>query len=683
MKPIDELCIHTMRILSAEAIQKANSGHPGMPMGAASMAYVLWARFLKHNPKKPHWPDRDRFILSAGHGSMLLYSLLHLTGYGLSLEEIKNFRQLGSRTAGHPEYGLTPGVEMTTGPLGQGMAHAVGMAMAERYLAQQFNRPGHTIVDHFTYTLVGDGDLMEGLSQEVVSFAGHLRLGKLICLFDDNRITTEGSTSLTTSDDVAARFRASRWHVQSVASEDLDGIAQAIEAARTTWDAPSLIAVRTHIAHGSPNKQDKCGAHGAPLGEDELALTKEALGWTATEPFHVPQEVREHMHRAIDAGEAAETEWNQAMERYASEYPRERVRWDEWLSGSLPEELQHALLTAGPATDPMATRVASGKALNAAVPVLDNLVGGSADLNGSTGVVIKNAGVYTPGEAAGPNIYFGIREHVMAAAVNGMALHGGLRPFCATFLVFSDYLRPALRLAAMMQLPSIYIFSHDSIGLGEDGPTHQPVEHLPSLRAIPGLTIIRPADARETFEAWDVALRNPGPTALILSRQKVAPLSRDRVAATAYDDPSGGGPTGLGTTAVARGAYVLSEAGIARSRAPEVILIATGAEVGLCIQAQGALEDQGIATRVVSMPSWELFERQPEAYREAVLPPQVTKRVVVEAAIPLGWERYAGPEGVCLGMNGFGVSAPSAALFEKYGFTAERITEEAARLLDI
>ena len=682
MKPIDELCINTVRILSAEAVQQARSGHPGMPMGAAAMAYVLWTRFLKHNPRNPRWPDRDRFILSAGHGSMLLYSLLHLTGYDLSLEEIKNFRQLGSRTAGHPEYGLTPGVEVTTGPLGQGLAHAVGMAMAERYLAQQFNRPGHTIVDHHTYALVGDGDLMEGLSQEAISLAGHLRLGKLIYLFDDNGITIEGSTSLATSDDLPARFRASGWHVQSVAGDDLDGIAQAIEAARSTWDAPSLVAVKTHIAHGSPNKQDTSGAHGAPLGEDELALTKEALGWTATEPFHVPEEVREHMREAVRVGEAAEAQWEQALESYGSEFPRERVRWDEWQSGVLPEDLAHAILTADPATEPLATRSASGKAINAAAPILGNLVGGSGDLNASNSVVIKNAGSFTPGKAAGPNIYFGIREHVMAAATNGMALHGGLRPFCATFLVFSDYLRPALRLASLMQVPSIYVFTHDSIGLGEDGPTHQPVEHLPSLRAIPGLTVIRPADTRETFEAWEVALRNPGPTALILSRQKVAPLSRDRVAATADDDPSGGGPTGLGTTAVARGAYVLSEAGIARGQAPEVILIATGAEVGLCIQAQAALADQGIATRVVSMPSWELFERQPEAYREAVLPPQVTKRVVVEAAIPLGWERYAGPEGVCLGMSGFGVSAPSAALFEKFGFTAERITEEAARLLD-
>ncbi len=676
MKDLDACCVNTIRILSAEAVQRANSGHPGMPLGAATPAYVLWTYFLKHNPRNPHWPDRDRFILSAGHGSMLLYSLLHLTGYDLPLEELRNFRQWGSRTPGHPEYAHTPGVEMTTGPLGQGFAHGVGMAMAERYLAERFNRPGHTIVDHHTYAIVSDGDLMEGLSHEAASLAGHLRLGKLIYIFDDNRITIEGSTALAVSDDVRRRFEAYGWEVFEVDGNDIPALSDALTLARANPSRPSLIAARTHIAHGSPHKQDSAASHGSPLGDDELRLTKEALGWTARETFHVPSDVREHMRVAAERGAATEREWLARLEAYGEAYPQERALWDRWQSGRLPEGWEKALLDADPGTAPVATRVASGKAINALAPVLGNLIGGSADLGPSNNTEIKGQGAFEPGAAAGPNLHFGIREHAMAAAVNGMALHGGLRPYAATFLVFSDYLRPSLRLAALMQVPSIYIFTHDSIGVGEDGPTHQPVEHLAALRAIPGLTVMRPADARETYEAWWAALRNAGPVALILSRQNLPQLDRSllRLPAALTDSAARPSPAALG-------AYVLAEAGGPELPArPDLILIASGSEVQLCMAARQLLEKRGIRTRMVSMPSWELFERQPDAYRRFVLPPG-SLRLAIEAASPFGWERYAGRTDAVLGLDRFGASAPAGILFERMGFTVAEIERRALALL--
>jgi len=696
MKDLDARCVNTIRILSAEAVQKANSGHPGMPMGAATMAYVLWTRFLKHNPRNPQWPDRDRFILSAGHGSMLLYSLLHLTGYGLPLEEIRNFRQWESRTPGHPEYGLTPGVELTTGPLGQGFAHGVGMAMAERYLAERFNRPGHTIVDHYTYAIVSDGDLMEGISHEAAGLAGHLRLGKLIYLFDDNRITIEGSTALAVSDNVRGRFEAYGWEVFEVDGNDIVALTDAITRARANLSQPTLIAARTHIAYGSPKKQDTAAAHGSPLGEDELRATKAALGWTAAEPFHVPPEVRDHMAAAIERGAAHEREWLARLDAYGKAHAEERARWDFWQSGRLPESWDAALLDTDPGSAPTATRAASGRAINILAGALGNLVGGSADLAPSNNTEIKGQGAFGPDGVKGPNIHFGVREHAMAAAMNGMALHGGLRPYAGTFLVFSDYMRPSLRLAALMQAPSIFIFTHDSIGVGEDGPTHQPIEHLASLRAIPGLTVIRPADARETLEAWWAALQTRGPVALILSRQNLPLLDR-----SGHRLPAGAGgqvgQSGAGATAdrsghpplAALGAFVLAEAGPGERRpgspqespGPDLVLIASGSEVQLCLQARLSLEQRGVRTRVVSMPSWELFERQSETYRRFVLPPG-TVRLAVEAGSPFGWERYTGQRDAVIGLDRFGASAPAGILFERLGFTPPAIEERALALLD-
>ena len=671
MNATERMCVNTLRMLSADAIQRARSGHPGMPMGAAAMAFVLWTRFLRHNPADPRWPDRDRFLLSAGHGSMLLYALLHLSGYDLPLEEIRRFRQLGSRTPGHPEAGLTPGVEVTTGPLGQGLANAAGMAMAERFLARHFNRPEHAIVDHYTYAIAGDGDLMEGISHETASLAGHLKLGKLICLYDDNGITIEGSTSLATSDDTGRRFAACGWHVQQVDGDDLDAVAGAIRSAQEAADRPSLIAARTHIGHGSPNRQDRCKAHGEPLGEEELRLTKEALGWPLDPPFHIPDEARAVFGQAVERGARSQGQWQARLALYGAAYPEEKKEWDLWQAGGLPEGWQQALLATDCGEKPLATRVASGKALNALAARIKNLVGGSADLCPSNNTFIQGQGEFIPGEAAGPNIHFGVREHVMGAAVNGMALHGGLRPYSGTFLVFSDYQRPAVRLAAMSRAQVIFIYTHDSIGLGEDGPTHQPVEHLPALRAIPGLTVLRPADARETLEAWSVALTRPGPVALLLTRQAVPALPRDRVR---RPGPPQAEPDGL---LLERGAYVLSESMASPASGPDLILIASGSEVALCLDAQAQLERQGRATRVVSMPSWELFEEQSAEYREFVLPAKVTARLAVEAAIPLGWERYTGRRGAAIGMSGFGASAPAAALFAHFGFTAEAIATRA------
>ncbi|MCG0240090.1 MAG: transketolase [Firmicutes bacterium] len=643
-----------------DAVEKAKSGHPGMPMGAAPMAYVLWTRFLRHNPRNPRWPNRDRFILSAGHGSMLLYSLLHLTGYDLPLEELKQFRQWGSRTPGHPEYGLTPGVEVTTGPLGSGFATGVGIAMAERYLADRYNRPGFPIIDHYTYAIVSDGDLMEGIASEAASLAGHLRLGKLIYLYDDNQISIEGSTDLAFSEDVAKRFEAYGWHVQRVADgNDIEAIAAAIAAARAEAERPSLIMVRTRIGYGSPNKENSPEAHGAPLGEEEVRRTKAAYGWPEDAQFLVPDEVRAHMGAAVQRGQQWETEWNDLFRRYEEAYPAEAAELKRILSGQLPEGW-HERIPTFPAGGSMATRSASGKVLNAIAPVLPELVGGSADLAPSTNTYIQGGGDWVPGDFRGRNIHFGVRENAMGAALNGLSL-SGLRPYGGTFLVFSDYMRPTIRLAALMEQPVIYVFTHDSIGVGEDGPTHQPVEHLAALRAIPNLVVFRPADANETAVGWRLALENrKGPFALILTRQNLPVLDPEKA------------------RGAERGGYVLAEASSGR---PEVILIATGSEVSVALGAREILEKEGIPTRVVSLPSWEIFDRQPKDYRDAVLPPEVTARVAVEAAVPMGWERYVGPRGAVVGLSRFGASAPGKVLFEKFGFTPENVARVAREVL--
>jgi len=659
-----QLCVNAIRMLAADAVQKAKSGHPGMPMGAAAMAYVLWTRFLKHNPANTRWPDRDRFVLSAGHGSMLLYALLHLTGYELTLDDIQHFRQWESKTPGHPEVGVTPGVETTTGPLGQGFANGVGMAIAERHLAAEFNRPGHTIVDHYTYAIVSDGDLMEGVASEAASLAGHLRLGKLITLYDDNHISIDGSTSLAFTEDVGRRFEAYGWDVHSVANgNDLAAVEAAIRAAQAETGRPSLIMCRTHIGYGSPNKQDSSKAHGEPLGEDEVKLTKERLGWPLTPAFLVPEEARQEFRKAVERGKARETEWQQRFSAYAAAFPDEAARWEQYMSGKLPPGWDTGLPAFAPGDPALATRAASGKVLHALSPKVTNLLGGSADLAPSNNTYVQGVPEFQPGSYAGRNFHFGVREHAMGSVSNGMALHGGLRPYTGTFLIFSDYMRPAMRLAALMQVPVIFIFTHDSIGVGEDGPTHQPVEHLAALRAIPSLTVIRPADANETVEAWRIALTHSGPTCLVLTRQNLPVLDRARM------EPGGG---------VARGAYVLADP---QQGHPQVILIATGSEVTVAAGAQKLLAERGVAARVVSMPSWDLFERQPQSYRDSVLPPTVTARVAIEAAVPLGWHKYVGPAGEIVGMTRFGASAPGPVLFEKFGFTAENVAARAMALL--
>jgi transketolase len=662
--PLDQLCINTIRTLAMDGVQKANSGHPGMPMGMADVAYVLWTRFLEHNPANPGWPNRDRFVLSAGHGSMLLYSLLHLTGYDLPLEELESFRQWGSRTPGHPEYGLTPGVETTTGPLGQGFANGVGMAIAECFLAATFNRPGFPIFDHYTYAIVSDGDLMEGVSHEAASLAAHLRLGKLIYLYDDNDISIEGSTDITFTEDVPARFRAYGWHVQEVDAYDLGEIKAAIHAAQEATERPSLIVCHSHIAYGSPNKQDTAGAHGAPLGEKEVRLTKEALGWSPDAHFFIPEEALAVFRQALERGQQAEAQWRETFERYRAAYPDEAALLETLWAGKLPEGWVDALPTFAPADSPLATRKASGAVLNALAPVLPTLIGGSADLAPSNVTLLTGYDDFRCGTAAGRNLRFGVREHNMGAVLNGMALHGGVLPYGGTFLVFSDYMRPPIRLAAMMHLPVVYVWTHDSVWIGEDGPTHQPIEHLAALRAIPNLAIIRPADANETAAAWRAALeRRDGPTGLVLTRQKLPVLSETN------RDPA---------ETVARGAYILADS----SGVPDVLLIASGSEVHLALEARGLLAQKGIAARVVSMPSWELFDAQPDSYREAVLPPQVPARLAIEAGVTQGWERYVGPAGDVVGLKRFGASAPYKVLMEKFGFTAEAVAERALQVLD-
>jgi transketolase len=661
---LDQRCVNTIRMLAADAVQKAKSGHPGMPMGAAAMAYVLWTRVLKHNPGNPAWPDRDRFVLSAGHGSMLLYALLHLTGYGLSLEDLRQFRQWESRTPGHPEYGHTPGVETTTGPLGQGFATGVGMAIAERWLAAQFNRPGHTLVDHYTYAVVSDGDLMEGVASEAASLAGHLKLGKLIYLYDDNKISIDGSTDLAFTEEVGRRFEAYHWHVQRVADgNDLDAVDAAIRAAQAETGRPSLIVCRTHIGFGSPNKQDTNKAHGEPLGDEEVKLTKQKLGWPESPTFLVPDDVQAEFRKAVERGKAREAEWQQRAKAYAAVFPAEAARWEQFVGGLLPAGWDAALPKYAPGAAAVATRAVSGKVIQAVYAQVGNLVGGSADLAPSNNTYVAEGGEFQAASPGGRNFRFGVREHAMGALANGMALHGGLRPYVATFLVFSDYMRPAIRLAALMGAPVIYIFTHDSIGLGEDGPTHQPIEHVMALRAIPGLRVIRPADAMETVEAWRAALTHRGPTCLILTRQNLSILDRTQA-------QSEGG--------VERGAYVLAEAPGGK---PKVVLIATGSEVEVAVGAQTILQEKGIGARVVSMPSWELFEAQPKAYRDAVLPPAVTARLAVEAGTPLGWHRYVGLQGDVVGMARFGSSAPAKVLFERFGFTPANVAARAMKLV--
>ncbi len=665
MKKLDDLCVNTMRMLSVDGVEKANSGHPGLPMGAAGMAYVLWTRFLRHNPLHPKWYDRDRFVLSAGHGSMLLYSLLHLTGYNLSLEELMNFRQWGSKTPGHPEYGLTPGVETTTGPLGQGFANGVGMAIAERYLAAHFNQPGHVIVDHYTYIIVGDGDLMEGISHEAASLAGHLGLGKLICLYDDNHISIEGSTDIAFTESRTARFEAYGWHVQKVDDgNDLEAIETAITEAQKETGRPSFIAVRTHIGYGSPNKQDKAVAHGEPLGTEEIRLTKENLGWPIEPPFLIPDEAFTHFRQAVDKGEAIEARWQEDFSSYKEANPDLAREWDIWMNGNLPEGWDSDIPDFPADKKGMATRVASGSVLNAVAPRLPNLLGGSADLAPSNKTEIKGEKDFQADIYEGRNLRFGVREHAMGSILNGMALHGGLMPYGGTFFVFSDYMRPAIRLAALMDLKVIYVFTHDSIGLGEDGPTHQPVEHLSALRTIPNLTVIRPCDANETSEAWRYALESQqGPVALALSRQGLPTLDRTTFAPASE---------------LSRGAYILHDT---KDGKPDVILIATGSEVPIALEAYEKLEEKGVKARVVSMPSWELFDKQPEDYQCQVLPSEIKSRIAIEAGITQGWHRYVGSTGEVIGLDSFGASAPYKVLYEKFGITADRVVGKALALL--
>lgn len=659
---LDELCINTIRTLAIDAVQKANSGHPGLPLGAAPMAYVLWQRHLRHNPRDPEWPDRDRFILSAGHGCLLVYTLLHLTGYDLSLADLENFRQWGSNTPGHPESFMTPGVEASTGPLGQGTANAVGMALAERALAHRFNRPGQTIVDHYTYALVSDGDLMEGISAEAASFAGHLKLGKVIYLYDSNDITLDGPASLTFStEDVGKRYEAYGWQVLHVkdGDRDLDAIDAAISEAKGDTDRPSMILVHTTIGFGSPHKAGTSGAHGSPLGDEEVALTKKELGWDPERFFYVPDEAAANFGKAVDRGQKTQDEWNARFRVYSEANPDLAKEWERRMAGELPQGWDQDI----PRFEPdkkVATRAAAGKVLNAIAPRMPELIGGDADLSGSTKTALDGEDSFDGQTGAGRNIHFGVREHAMGGIVNGMTYHGGVRAYAATFFCFSDYMRPSVRLAALSHLPVTFVWTHDSIGLGEDGPTHQAVEHLMSLRAMPNLHVVRPADANESAEAWRWAIeRKEGPVALVLSRQGLPVLDAD-------------------VSGLARGAYVLEDAD---GGSPQAILIATGSEVSLAMEARKLLHADGIRCRLVSMPCWELFEEQSEDYRESVLPSSVTARVAVEAGVTLGWRRWVGDKGAIVGLDRFGASAPASVSWEKLGFTPQRLAEEVKKLV--
>ena len=664
---IDQLAINTIRTLAIDGVQKANSGHPGAPMGAAPMAYVLWTRFLRHSPSQPDWPDRDRFVLSAGHASMLLYSLLHLTGYGLELEELQQFRQWGSRTPGHPEHGLTPGVEATTGPLGQGFTNAVGMAIAERRLAAEFNRPDHAVVDHWTYVIASDGDLQEGVASEAASLAGHLRLGKLVVLWDDNHIQLDGPTDMAWSEDVPGRFAAYGWDTRRVDDgNDLAAIEAAIQAARED-ERPSLIAVRTHIGYGSPNRQDTQKAHGSPLGEDEVRLTKEAYGWDPDAHFLVPAEVLELMRAAVPAGEDLVAGWEDRLERYRDAFPKHAAELQRRVGGLGLAPGWDADLKTYAAGEELATRQASQAAIQALAGPVPELFGGAADLSESNLTLVKDGGDFSA-EEAGRNMWFGVREHAMGGAANGIAYHGGFIPYAGTFLNFSDYMRGSVRLAAIAGLHVIYVWTHDSVGLGEDGPTHQPVEHYAALRAMPNLWFVRPGDANEATAAWAMAVqRGDGPVALALTRQKLPTLA---------------GTAELAREGVARGGYVLRRArGEDAGTAPDALLIATGSELQLAFAAAEALERDSIGARVVSLPCWEAFEAQDEAYRESVIPRAVRKRVTIEVGSATGWERYAGDEGAILGIDHFGASAPAGTIFEKLGFTADRVADVARRVV--
>ncbi len=662
---LEQLCINTIRMLAVDAVEKARSGHPGLPMEAADIGYVLWTRFLKHNPRTPDWPNRDRFVLSAGHGSMLLYALLHLTGYDVSLEDIGQFRQWNGKTPGHPEYGLTPGVETTTGPLGQGFSNAVGMALAQQYVAELFNRPGHPIVDYFVYALASDGDMMEGIASESASLAGHLGLGRLICVYLDNRITIEGGTSLTFTEDVAKRFEAYGWHVQKVDGYELAHITSAIETAKQEAHRPSLIMARTHLGYGSPNKQDTASAHGEPLGTEEANLVRQRLKWPEDQ-FHVPEDALALFRGAVEKGRQWETEWLNLFESYAEKYPDLARQWKELHEGNWPDGWQDETLPSfEPAQGPIATRSASGKVLEAVAPKLVRLLGGSADLAPSTKTFVKSLGVIKT-DPCGRNIHFGVREHAMGGLLNGMALTHNLVPYGATFLVFSDYMRPAIRMAALMGLHVIYVFTHDSVALGEDGPTHQPVEHVAALRAIPNLLVVRPADANETVFAWKMALeRQEGPTALVLTRQKLPIIDRTRFA-PAEESLKGG--------------YVLADA---PQGSPEVLILATGSEVHVALAAHEKLIGQGVAVRVVSMPSWEVFEAQEAGYRNEVLPANVKPRVAIEAGVSMGWERYVGTEGSIISIDHFGASAPGNVVLEKLGITPDAVIAEVKKLMGI
>jgi len=657
---LDQLSINTVRTLAMDAVQQADSGHPGTAMALAPLAYVLWLRHLKYNPANPEWRDRDRFVLSAGHACMLLYSVLYLTGYDVTLDDIKNFRQWASKTPGHPERGMTPGVEATTGPLGQGTGNAVGMAIAEAQLAALYNRPGHEIFNHYTYFLASDGDLMEGISHEACSLAGHLKLGKLIGFYDDNRITIDGSTDLAFSDDTAQRFEAYGWHVQRVDNgNDLDALDAAIVAAQRERARPSLIIVRTHIGWGSPNKQDTADAHGAPLGVEEIKLTKQNLGWPSLEPFFVPEEALERWRTAKPRGARLDSEWRKRWDAYRAEYPDLAAELDRRFAGRLPEGWDAALPAFGP-KDAQATRAASGKTLNAIAAKIPELIGGSADLTGSNNTELKGAGVFTATNHTGRNFHFGIREHGMGATMNGLALHGGFIPFGGTFLIFSDYMRPSIRLAALTHLRTIYVFTHDSIGLGEDGPTHQPIEQLAALRAIPNLAVIRPADPTEVVEAWRAAITHRiGPVALVLTRQKVSVIDRTKYA------PAAG---------LHQGGYVLAD-----SPSPDVVLVGTGSEVELILSAYERLKADGRRPRAVSMPCLEYFARQPETYRAGVLPPDVPV-LAVEAGSPQPWYRWVGPSGAILGIERFGASAPYQRIYKEFGLTVDDVVARARNL---
>jgi len=663
---LDDLCINTIRFLAVDMVQKAKSGHPGLPLGSAAMAYALWDRFLKFNPSDPLWPDRDRFVLSAGHGCALLYALLHVTGFDLPLAELERFRQWGSRTPGHPEYGKTPGVEATTGPLGQGFANAVGMAIAEAALAARFNRPGHQIVDHNTYVLASDGDLEEGISSEAGSMAGHLRLGKLIVLYANNHITIEGNTELAFTEDRLARFAAFGWHVQRIEqSNNIDRIAHALLAAQEETARPSLIQVRTHIGFGSPHKQDTAAAHGEPLGVEEVRLTKEKLGWPVEPPFHIPEDALEHFREAGARGSAAQTEWELRLEAYAEEHPDLAAEFQRVLHRQLAKSWDANLPTFTAADGPMATRIASGKTIAALATRLPEMMGGSADLTPSTFTSMDGAGSFEPENWAGRNMHFGIREHAMGATLNGMALHRGLIPYGATFLIFSDYMRPPIRLAAMNGLPVIYVFTHDSIAMGEDGPTHQPVEQLLGLRSIPGMVVIRPADANETVAAWRIAIeRREGPVALVLTRQKLPVLDLARFPGIPAGVPLGG--------------YVLADS--PPDARPDIILIATGSEVHLALAARDRLASEGVQTRVVSVPSTSIFSTQSDQYRAKVLPPGVPL-LAIEAGASLGWKSYVGPQIAVVGVDTFGASAPGPVVMEHYGFTVENVCKKTHDLL--